>query len=190
MSRARDFVMITLTTPEYVETAKPLLVLIAGITVYAIFIFKFYKYMATRDIFSLKDKYGKSSFTRHLLYFLEHIVLVPLLMFFWFAVIAAFMILISDMDTGTIIMIAAGMVAAVRVTSYYNESISQDLAKLIPLSLIVVFITDPASITWTEYVSTLESIPNLLETLGYYILVLSPLEFCMRIVYGIASRKP
>jgi membrane protein implicated in regulation of membrane protease activity len=110
-------------------------------------------------------------------------------MFFWFAVIAGFMLLISDMDTGTIFLIAAGVVAAVRMTSYYNENLSQDLAKLIPLTLIVVFITDPASISWAEYMSTLEQIPGLAEILIYYILILSPLEFCMRIIYGIATHR-
>ena len=41
-----------------------------------------------------------------------------------------------------ILVVSVSLVAAIRVTSYYNEQLSQDLAKMIPFALLGIFLVD------------------------------------------------
>ena len=133
---------------EAISVAQPLFLLILGITIYSIFIFKFYRFLARKDIFGLNLRqynphegfFGK--LYDGLLYTVEYIIVFPLFVFFWFVIISFFIGLISDRPFGHVLLVSMGLVAAARVTAYYNEDLSKDVAKMIPFALLGIFIID------------------------------------------------
>ena len=83
-------------TPENITLIlKPLVTFIIGMVIYSVFIFKFYRFVAKKDIFKANlQKYNKaqhsglSKFLGGVLYVLEYILLFPIFTFFWFVVFA------------------------------------------------------------------------------------------------------
>jgi len=57
--------------------------------------------------------------------------------FFWFMVLSLLMIMISKVpDLGQIFQISIALVSVIRITAYYNEDLSRDLAKMLPFALL------------------------------------------------------
>ncbi len=163
-------------------------------TIYAIFVYKFYKFLARRDIIHFKTRYYESyegvmnHVGRGLFYVLENLILIPILVFFWFFVLAALLLLLSkNLNPDSILLTSASIVAAVRITSYYSENLSQDLAKMIPFALLGVFLIDVSYFSITNSLQAAVAIPDLAQYLVYYLLFVILLEFVLRIVHGISS---
>ncbi len=179
----------------FITSAKPLLLFIVGMTIYSIFVFKFYKFLARKDILQLKthkyyDAYegAVKKLMRSFFYVLENLVLIPLFVFFWFAVLAVLLLVLSkNRDPGTILITSASIVAAVRITAYYNENLSQDLAKMIPFALLGVFLIDISYFSIADSIEVAKQLTSMWEYLIYYLLFLTGLEFILRIVHGIAT---
>ena len=64
------------------EALQPLVFFLVGMVIYSIFVFKFYKFIARRDIFRV-SKGGDHSKLKKLAYALEYIFLFPVIAFFW-----------------------------------------------------------------------------------------------------------
>lgn len=180
---------------DFWMNVKPLLGFIIGMAIYGVFIFKFYRFLAKRDVLELEThKYYEDyegllkKMLRSLFYVLENLVLIPLLVFFWFAVLASLLILLSKQDDpGIILLTAISIVAAVRITSYYNENLSQDLAKLIPFALLGVFLVDISYFSPSQSWEVAKEIPSLWQSLIYYLIFVTCLEFIMRVIHGIST---
>lgn len=183
------------TLMEFIGGIRPLLVFVAGMTIYAVFVFKFYRFLSKRDIINLKTQQYYEAYegfmhhaARILFYILENLVLIPLLIFFWASVLAALLALLSkNPDPGTILLSSFSIVAAVRITSYYNENLSQDLAKMIPFALLGVFLVDISYFTYDGAVAVAKNLPNFVKYLLFYLIFAVLLEFVLRITHGIAS---
>jgi len=175
---------------EYFDSIKLLLIFVVGIVIYAFFIFKFYRFLARRDILELKlhkHHKGFSGFMERVaalvLYLVENILLAPLLIFFWFAVLSVLLLLLTKSpNPESILLISAALVAAVRITSYYNENLSQDLAKMIPFALLGVFISEVSFTTLAFPLETFKQIPLLWQSLLYYLIFVIMIEVVMRIL--------
>jgi len=180
---------------DFLAGIKPLLLFIVGMTIYAIFVFKFYRFLSRRDILKLKTKeyyQAYEGFLKHtfrsIFYVLENLILIPILIFFWFAVLAILMLVISKSPSlEQILLTSAAIVAAVRVTSYYNEALSQDLAKMIPFALLGVFLVDSTYLRIDQTIAAAKQVPHLMQFMLYYLLFVTLLEFVLRIVHGIAG---
>mgnify|MGYP001618510742 CR=1 FL=1 len=175
---------------EYFNEIKPLLLFILGVTIYSIFIFKFYKFLTKRDIIKLNPSgYQKGFFGQiekigtAIVYLLENLILTPIFIVFWFAIITTLMLLISKNQTAeSLILTSMALVAAVRITAYYNESLSQDLAKMIPFTLLGIFLIDVNYFSVKEIINIAKEIPSLLTQLGYYLAFVIILETILRIL--------
>ncbi|MBU0980127.1 MAG: hypothetical protein KJ709_04945 [Nanoarchaeota archaeon] len=188
----------TFSVQEGIKQLEPLLVYIGGIVLYGIFIFKFYRFLSSKDIFHLNlQQYGKSSFAalrkffRVLLYILEYLIIFPLFTFFWFLVMSVILIIISKNYTiDQVLVIAVSLVGAVRVTAYYNEDLSKDLAKMIPFALLGVFIVDATYFSFSASLNNLNGMVFKMKEIIYYLLFVILLEFLLRILTGMFVRKP
>jgi len=132
--------------PGWMQTFVNLFLLVIVVFIYAVFVWKIHKLVAKKNIIELNlRQYNKSEhpfFTKLIagvLYFAEYILIVPFLTFFWFAVFATFITLLTeDIPSATILLISAVTVGAIRMTAYYRENLSRELAKLLPLNLLAV----------------------------------------------------
>ncbi len=176
------------------DLLRPVVVYIVGMTVYAVFVFKFYRFVASRDMFQLNlAQHEKSrhrwvkAFLDFTLYIVEYIILFPVFAFFWFAVLTAILTFLSKGNSfSDILLMALATVSAIRVSAYYNEDLSKDLAKILPFAVLAIFLIDASFFTISESLDVLKEAEGYTEKILYYLVFLIALEFALRILYGAA----
>jgi len=186
-SAITSFISSNFSFNEFLSTLQPMLVYVFGIALYALFIFKFYRFMAKQDIVTLdSERYSKGfkGFLEHLsrgvVYVVQNLIVIPLAVFLWFAALTTFLLLLSKTHTpNSVVLTAVATVAVVRITAYYNENLSADLAKMIPFALLGVFLVDATFFSVPEVLSILTQIPALWKSLAYYIMFAVGLEFVL-----------
>lgn len=161
----------------------------AVIVVYSIFAFYFYRILAKKNIIEFNlNQYNRSTHPiavkifAIIFYIIEYIILLPILTFFWFTFLAILILLLAkELDIGTILLISAALVASVRATAYVNESLSKDLAKMLPFTLLAIAITTAGFFDTGTLISRTSEIPSLLYRLPYYLFFIISIELIMRI---------
>ncbi len=181
-----------LSLQEAVDLLRPVVVYILGMTVYAVFVFIFYRFVATRDMFQIDlSKYEESRYrwVRALLqivmYVIKYLIVFPVFAFFWFAVLTLILTFLSKEQSFTeILVMALATVSAIRVTSYYNEALSTDLAKILPLAILSLFVVNTSFFSVSDSLDTLLEAENYTDNILYYLAFLILLEFTLRIIFG------
>ena len=176
-------------------TASAYILLMAA---YALFVFKFYRFVAARDMFVVDlSKYEESSLrwlrsSFHIvLYVLKYLVLFPIFAFFWFSVLTLILALLSKGQAfSDSLLIAIGTVGAIRATAYYNESLSRDLAKILPFTVLAIFLVDTSYFSVNDSIESLKEARDYTEEMLYYLLLLVVLEFVLRLLMGFIGRIP
>ncbi|MFZ5955434.1 MAG: hypothetical protein ACOYT4_03335 [Nanoarchaeota archaeon] len=161
----------------------------ALIAFYSIFTFYFYKLIASKNILDLNlNQYNKSDhivFMKILaviFYILEYMIIFPLLTIFWFIVFSILLLSLSTInDVFIVLTICASLIASVRLTAYINENISRELAKIIPLTLLLFSLTQPNFFSIEAISNRFAQLPSLFSDFPYFILFIVILEFILRI---------
>lgn len=180
-----------------VTTLKPLVLFMLGMVIYAVFIFKFYRFLAKKDIIEV-DIHQYNTFAHPflkktfdgILYMIKYIFIFPILTFFWFAI---FVVLIGFLSRTNqiqnVLLVAMALVGTIRVASYYNEDLSKDLAKMLPFALLAVFLIDISFFSIASTYETLLTISTHMQTIVYYFLFIVVLEFILRVWYALKPKK-
>ena len=171
------------------DLLEPLAVYVAGMAIYAIFIFKFYRFVASRDMFELDfSKYEASrfKFVRTVLHFffyvLRYLILFPVFAFFWFAVLTVILAFLSrDQAFTQVLLVALATVGTIRISSYYEEDLSRDLAKILPFAVLGIFLINASFFEVSESLDILKQANDHRETILYYLIALIALEFALRL---------
>jgi len=174
--------------PSYAGAFFNFLVLVLLIVIYAIFIWKAYKFVARKDFLGLNlNQYNKGSHPtlKAVLYFLEYIVISPILIFLMFVVFTFLLILLSqNPETSQLLIISATVIAAIRITSYYRQGASEEIAKFLPLTLLALSVLNPNSFAQAQYLERtlthLTLIPSLYKEIFYYLGFIILLEVILR----------
>ena len=74
------------------------------------------------------------------------------------------------------------LVASIRVTAYYNEALSTDLAKMFPFALLAIFLVDMSFFSYQGSLITIKQFPLMWKQLIYYLGFTIALEFLLRIL--------
>jgi hypothetical protein len=168
---------------------EPLIVFVTGMVIYSVFVFKFYKFISRRNIFSRER--GEASGLKKVFYALEYIFLFPVIAFLWFLVIAILLSMLSEvLRIGNIFMIAMATMVTIRICAYYNEDLSRDIAKLIPFALLAVFLLEISKISLSVPFLILAQIPLIANTLVYYFIFAVFLEIFLRLATHEKVRRP
>ncbi|MCK4996670.1 hypothetical protein KAS08_00050 [Candidatus Pacearchaeota archaeon] len=103
--------------------------------------------------------------------------------FFWFGILAIFLLVISEgMSTNAVLLVSAALVAAVRATAHMSENLSQDLAKMLPFTLLSISITTAAGFfDAANLTARISEIPTLFNNVPYYLLFIVGVELVMRV---------
>ena len=133
---------------ELLSTIKPLFFYVLGMSVYCIFVFMFYKFISRKELFELdlnKHNQSKLASLRKsfsvLYYAIEHVIVLPLIAFLWFLIIGGMLALLSKNDTvDHVLLVSAAVVATIRITAYYNEELSDEVAKILPFALLGIYL--------------------------------------------------
>jgi hypothetical protein len=160
------------------------------IVVYAIFIWKFYRWVSKKDILELNlNKYntsthsGMKKFMAVVFYFIEYLIILPIVVFIWFLGFTVFLMLLTEnLNLSALLIISATILTAIRMTAYYKVDLSRDLAKLLPFTLLGVSITQFGTFSFENVLGHLSQIPNFIQEIAVYLLFIVIIEFFLRIL--------
>ncbi|MBU2053074.1 MAG: hypothetical protein ABIJ14_00410 [Nanoarchaeota archaeon] len=183
--------LLTSVLPSWAQNFINLFLLVLIVVAYAIFVWKFYKFISRKNPLGLNlNKYNKiehSFFSRLItgvLYFVEYILILPFLIFAVFSVFTFFLIILTqNQDISQILVISAVIIATIRMTAYYKEGLSQDIAKLLPFTLLAVAALNPNTFSQSQYLETIlnhfSQIPNFFGQIKFYLLFIIILEIIL-----------
>ena len=111
-----------------VDAFIALFYLIIMIAIYSIIIYHFYRYIARRDCF----KPSKSQHTK-IIGFLKYFFLYPFVASIFFMGFSLILISLTEetsYNISEILALSFALVIAIRITAYYTEDLSKDVAKM------------------------------------------------------------
>lgn len=179
--------------PERYRVLLSLLVYTIFIVLYGVFIWKFYRFIARREVIKLNlsqynhMKHEKlEKFLEVLLNTIEYVIVLPFLVLFWFSVFSIFLLVLSKtQSTYQILLISAAIIASTRITSYISEDLSKDIAKIFPFTVLALFLLDPDSFSLKLIFDRIGQIPELLTNIFMFVLFIFVIEMLLRVVYSI-----
>ncbi|HJO14696.1 MAG TPA: hypothetical protein QGG70_01460 [Candidatus Pacearchaeota archaeon] len=179
--------------PEDQKVLFSLIVYTILILMYSIFIWKFYRFLASRDIIQLNlSQYNYSNhpiiekFAAIGLYALEYLIILPFLVFFWFSILSIFLLVLSEsQNTLQILLISAAIIASTRVTSYISEDLSKDLAKILPFTILAAFILGSSFFNAEGVIDKISQIPSLFDNIVTFVVFIFIIEFIFRILFSV-----
>jgi len=183
-----DFVAIM---PQDLKMIPQLFLISMAIVFFSVLTWFIYNYLARRDLLKLNlSKYDKDEDAAEeksiaiLLYVLEFIIITPVVIFISFIVFAMFFIIFAkDLEVGTIMLICAALISAVRIISYFKEELSKELAKLIPLTLLAVIIATPGFFDIATTIGRISQIPLFFDSAFFYLLFIFIWEILLRVLF-------
>jgi hypothetical protein len=182
--------LLLTTLPPSAQKFVGFLFIVILVVVYSIFIWKFYKSISTKNLFELNlNKYNK---TEHpvmsktlaiIFYIIEYLMVFPFLIFIWFAVFTIFLIFLTEnLEIGALLLISATVIASIRLTSYYRKKLSEDLAKLIPFTLLAVSLLNPQFFSIERVFNQFQELSLIPGEILIYLVFIIILEVILRFV--------
>lgn len=155
----------------------------------------YYKQLARRDLFEIPKLNLKSKFINVLdkiIYFLKYLFIFPIYSFIWFLVFSFLLFLLSkSRPIEDILFLGIILVTATRMGAYISEKLAEDMAKLLPLTLVAIFLIDPKAVTLQTVTSSFPLLLQQIPRAAKYLLFIIVLEWLLRIGYWIVtSIKP
>ena len=172
-----------------VNLLRPAMIFTVGVAIYAILIFNLYRFMSRRDIFNLDfSKYEESRYpalrkTLHLIFYIsKYLLIFPLFAFFWFGVLVVMVAFLSKTrEVDDLLLIAMAVLTSVRVTSYYTEDLSRDIAKMLPFALLGIFLIDLSYFDLSTSTELLNRVGAEWQSIFYYWVFVVLLELVLRV---------
>lgn len=161
------------------------------IVVYAVVVWKIYRFLAKRDILELNlskynvlENYKSKKFKAGFLYFIEYILIIPILVVLWFSFLSLALLLIAEIeDVSQIMLISAAVITSIRIISYYSEDLAKELALYFPFVLLSVAILEPGFFSFPDLVSRFMEIPSLVYSILIYMGFIAGIEILMRLIF-------
>jgi len=181
--------------PEQYRVLFSLLLYTIFIVIYVVFIWKFYRFLAEREIiklnlsqYNLSANPGLGKFLDVVLNTVEYVIILPFLVFFWFSVLSIFLLLLSNSQKAELILlIAAAIIASTRITAYISQGLSRDFAKIFPFTVLALFLLDPEGFLNINIVfDKIIQIPALFNNILMFLVFIFGIELILRFVYTIA----
>lgn len=177
--------------PESLKFIPALFFISVSIALYSIFIWIFYRFLAEKDVLKLDlKKYNVYKhealvkFFRVLFYTIEFIIISPIVIFIWFSIFSIFIIILAkELEVGSVILICAALISAIRICAYFKEELSRDIAKLIPLTLLGVAILTPGFIEIETHIDRIVQVSSFFDHAVYYFIFIVILEVVLRLLY-------
>jgi len=175
---------------SFVAEVLPVFAAIVGIVIYSTFVFKFYRFLASKDLIDVDFSQYSEGFTGFLkrlvngiLVIVQYILFTPFLISFWTLILAIILTLLSGGDDlYWNVLVATSMVGSVRVISYFSEDLSRDVAKMLPFAVLGVFLVDSGSFNWGAVSTFWSQLDEFAVSFGSSMILVALLETTLRIL--------
>jgi hypothetical protein len=153
---------------------------------YSIIVWKFYKFIAEKDIFVSENVNKENLFEPYTL--LHYFVFFPVVAFFTFFFFSSMMLFLArDLPFDQILAISATLVATVRVTAYYEKELAENIANLVPFCLLAVFLLEPGYYSFTVASERFLAVYTAADLIIRYVVFIVLVEWGLRIAHHIKS---
>ena len=163
-----------------------------GMVAYGIFVWHFYRLIAKREIVSVtlqKYQTGGKKLTLIIVYFAKYVIVFPLVVTTWFFAYSLFMFFLApDIDQDFVFLIVISLVVAIRIAAYYKEDLSKDLAKMIPFSLLGIFLVNNTLFTIDQFVERLDDFVPFVGKIAAFVVFAIGVEAALRILFLIKRK--
>ena len=173
--------------PSFFQTFFNLFFLALLIFAYAAFIWKLHNFISTKNVLNLKlnqyntaDHPTVAKILSVALYIVEYMIIMPCLIFFWFSIFGLSMIVFTNLHIDVILVVSTVIVAAIRITAYFDEVIAKEVAKLLPLNLLAISLLVPGFFEVERVLNNLNQVPGFLSQIFYYLGFIVLLEVILR----------
>ncbi len=174
---------------EAVAVLTPAAVYVGHVAVLSFVIFNLYRYMSRRDIFRLDlSRYEQSRYPvlrrtlQVVFYIAKYVLLFPIFAYFWFGLLVATVAFLhKTKPADELLLVAMAVLSSVRVACYYNEDLARDIAKMLPFSLLGVFLIDFGQFDPVESADLLGRLGEHWEDVFYYWVFVVLLELLLRL---------
>ena len=177
--------------PVGLQNFLNLFLLVVIVVIYAVFIWKFYRFISTKNVLRIDlDKYNKSEhpvaskFIAGIFNFFKYIVIFPFLIFFWFTVFTFFLIFLTEgLPVETVLILSAVVIGAIRMTTFiprYGENVAKEIAKLLPFTLLAVSITKQGFFDVSRILGQMSQLPAFFGQILIYLVFIIALEMILR----------
>jgi len=165
------------------EALQALFYLIIMIALYSIAIYHFYRYAATRDVF-------RHSRRRHskLVGFCKYFFLFPCvaaIFFLGFSLILISLTKESSYDISGILALSFAIIVTIRITAYYTEDLSKDVAKMLPFAVLGVFLVDSSYFSIQTVIARIATLPEYVNTILQFLVLIIISEWVLRIALNV-----
>ncbi len=156
---------------------EELFILIIAIAAYSIIIWHYYRFIARRDCFTLSTKkYPK------VVGFLKYFFIFPFVAFLFFMGFSLLLLFLTrTYEISAVLSTSFAITIAIRITAYYNEDLSKDVAKMLPFALLGIFLVDPSYFRFEDIIDRIYSLPEFITLAIQYILFVIFVEWILRI---------
>jgi len=145
----------------------------------------YYKQLARKDLFGIPKLNMKSKFANvfdRIVYFLKYLFVFPIYSFIWFLIFSFLLFVLSkSRPIEDILFLGIIVVAATRMGAYVSEKLAEDMAKLLPLTLIAIFLMDPKTVTLQTITSSFATLSQQIPRMAKYLLFIIVTEWLLRI---------
>lgn len=163
-----------------------------GMVAYGVFIWHFYRFIAKREIIALpltKYQTDGKKITSLGVYVIKYLIAFPFLITAWFIVYSLFMFFLApDISGDFVFLIVISLVVAIRISAYYKEDLAKDLAKMIPFSLLGVFLISTSIFTIDQFLIRLDSFIPFIGKIFSFILFAMGIEAVLRVLFLIKRK--
>lgn len=151
----------------------------------------YYKQLARRDLFDIPELDLNAKYTNvfnRIVYFLKYLFIFPMYSFIWFLIFSFLLFVLSkSRPIEDILFLGIILVTATRIGAYVSEKLAEDMAKLLPLTLIAIFLMDPKAVTFQTFTSSFPVILNQFPRVAKYLLFIIAVEWVLRISHWILT---
>jgi len=96
-----------------------------------------------------------------------------------------FIFLTDSENIASTLTTAFAIIIAIRITAYYTEELSKDVAKMLPFAILGIFLIDPEYFTIESAVDKINLLPQFVNIMAQYILLIILVEWVLRIALNI-----
>ena len=186
---AKGYTELISLLPPYIGSFLNFFLLVLIVIIYSVFVWKFYRFVSRKNIIGLNlSQYNRAQFPffakalTAILYLVEYILILPILIFFWFAIFTLFLTFLTEnLELNTLLIISATIIAAIRMTSYYNQNLAQELAKMLPFTLLSISFLNPGFFGIGRVFTQISQIPSFFTQIGAYLGYIMLLELILRL---------
>jgi hypothetical protein len=145
--------------------------------------------LSQRNIFHIRDpRDNKKEITKldRFVYFLKYVFIFPLFTFLWFVLFVACLRLLSNrQDIQTTMVLGIVLISAIRIAAYVHQKFAEDMAKLLPLTLLGGIILTPSFITLNAQLSDLSIFRSQVLSFAKYFIFIIVLELVLKLGHSI-----